>query len=260
MAERIVVEPAVNGTERGTAREGTRGFTLIEMAIVLVIFGIVLTGILAGARVIQNARTSQMLQDLTILSGAITTYQERYGQMPGSDSLALSRFGERVGNTGFTITNGNGTDRLNPDVAFNAPQASENSGWQATLHLRSANLLQRLPRNVTAGTNDVYLRNPFESIYSFAQNPFRAPSGLEMGYSICANNLPLATATAVLARFGDGTPDGTAETRGAVMEGGENGPTGTRPLWSPHAPRDADSRLSSADNARFTVCVRALVR
>ena len=60
-----------------------RGFTLVELAIVLVIIGIILGAILKGQALIQNARAKRVLDDMKGLEAMVWTYYDRYGVFPG---------------------------------------------------------------------------------------------------------------------------------------------------------------------------------
>ncbi len=60
-----------------------RGFTLVELAIVLVIIGIILGAILKGQALIQNARAKRVLNDMKGLEAMTWTFYDRYGFFPG---------------------------------------------------------------------------------------------------------------------------------------------------------------------------------
>jgi len=61
----------------------TRGFTLVELAIVLVIIGIILGAILKGTELINNAKVKRLQNDLRGLEAAIWTFYDRTGRWPG---------------------------------------------------------------------------------------------------------------------------------------------------------------------------------
>jgi len=68
------------------------GFTLVEIAIVLVIVGLLIGGVLKGQEMITNAKLKRIESDNAGLSAAIFGYQDRYLQLPGDDDDANDRF------------------------------------------------------------------------------------------------------------------------------------------------------------------------
>jgi len=67
-----------------------KGFTLIEIAIVLVIIGLLIGGVLQGQQLIQNSRVKQAVKDLNGTAAATFAYQDRYGRVPGDDGPTLT--------------------------------------------------------------------------------------------------------------------------------------------------------------------------
>src|SRR5215467_10547743 len=74
-----------------SARKQT-GFTLVEIAIVLVIIGLLLGGILKGQEMITQAKIKNSIADFSGISAAYYGYQDRYRAIPGDDSTAASRW------------------------------------------------------------------------------------------------------------------------------------------------------------------------
>lgn len=64
------------------------GFTLIELAIVLVIIGLLLGGVLKGQELINSAKVKNMASDFKNIQVYIYGYQDRYRALPGDDRLA----------------------------------------------------------------------------------------------------------------------------------------------------------------------------
>jgi prepilin-type N-terminal cleavage/methylation domain-containing protein len=61
-----------------------QGFTLVEMAIVLVIIGLLLGGILKGQELITSARVRNIAdQNSGVQAGAYYGFIDRYRQVPG---------------------------------------------------------------------------------------------------------------------------------------------------------------------------------
>ena len=62
-----------------------KGFTLVEIAIVLVIIGLLLGGILKGQEMITQAKIKNVIADFSGISAAYHGYQDRYRAIPGDD-------------------------------------------------------------------------------------------------------------------------------------------------------------------------------
>ncbi|HEX6319483.1 MAG TPA: prepilin-type N-terminal cleavage/methylation domain-containing protein, partial [Burkholderiales bacterium] len=65
-----------------------KGFTLVEIAIVLVIIGLLLGGILKGQEMITQAKIKNVIADMSGVSAAMYGYQDRYRALPGDDKAA----------------------------------------------------------------------------------------------------------------------------------------------------------------------------
>ncbi len=68
------------------------GFTLVEIAIVLVIIGLLLGGILKGQEMITQARIKNVTNDFNGTTAAYFSYQDRYKAVPGDDGNAATRW------------------------------------------------------------------------------------------------------------------------------------------------------------------------
>lgn len=69
-----------------------KGFTLVEIAIVLVIVGLLIGGVLKGQEMITNAKLKRVESDNAGIAAAMFSYQDRYLQLPGDDNDAIARF------------------------------------------------------------------------------------------------------------------------------------------------------------------------
>ena len=64
-------------------KRGQSGFTLVEIAIVLVIIGLLLGGILKGQELINSARVRNLADTHSGIQAAYFGFRDRYRQVPG---------------------------------------------------------------------------------------------------------------------------------------------------------------------------------
>ena len=63
-----------------------KGFTLVEIAIVLVIIGLLIGGVLKGQAMIQNAKVKRVVKSADEMRAAIYTFYDKYGVYPGDEA------------------------------------------------------------------------------------------------------------------------------------------------------------------------------
>jgi prepilin-type N-terminal cleavage/methylation domain-containing protein len=91
-------------------RKSQSGFTLIEIAIVLVIIGLLLGGVLKGQELITSARVRNMISTQDGIKAAYFGFLDRFRALPGDYTLATTNI---VGAT----ANGNGNGRIETGAA-----------------------------------------------------------------------------------------------------------------------------------------------
>lgn len=72
-------------------RSSQSGFTLVEVAIVLVIIGLILGGVFKGQSLIDSARVRSLSTDVSGIRAAWYSFQERYRSIPGDFSNAQTQ-------------------------------------------------------------------------------------------------------------------------------------------------------------------------
>jgi len=223
-----------------------QGFTLVEIAIVLVIIGLLLGGVLKGQELINSAKAKSLVNDFRTMSTAVYAYQDRFRFMPGDDPAVVQHVAGTLATTpGTPETQGNGRIGGN----WNSTTATDESRlvWQ---HLRLANLLTGptvesdpayLPRNADNGTIGITSTSPITPATGSAPDS-RPMTG---AFFICSSGI-----TARLARQVDSTmDDGVTNTGNVRAMIDVNG--------TPSATSTATNIDAAAETAadRYTVCV-----
>ncbi len=92
------------------------GFTLVEIAIVLVIIGLLLGGVLKGQELINSAKVKNFAQDFRNIPLFIYGYQDKYKALPGDDAVAATHVTGATNATTPASAQGNGVINGNWDT------------------------------------------------------------------------------------------------------------------------------------------------
>jgi prepilin-type N-terminal cleavage/methylation domain-containing protein len=189
------------------------GFTLVEIAIVLVIIGLLLGGILKGQEMITQARIKNVVNDFNGITVAVTSYQDRYRFLPGDDKGATTRWTTQNPASG----DGDGliAGKYNATTAGATPVTAEESNlfWQ---HLRIAGFVPGVTTGAGTGTQPPNAAGGMIGV----QNALTAGVGLGFtGLTVCSSNLPDKIAIAVDSQMDDGN-SATGQVR--AQSGGSN--------------------------------------
>ena len=163
-----------------------KGFTLVELAIVLVIIGLILGAVLKGQELINNAmmkRLSNMKQEV---NAAINTYLDKYGKFPGDDNNANARWGITDGNNNGLITG----------YTTNCAAAATTETCLAWRGLRLTNLLSG---DATSAINP---NNPYAGSVAIGSTAVQGLTAHWIGFT----NLPYDICEILDQQYDDGSP------------------------------------------------------
>ena len=172
-------------------RSKQSGFTLIEIAIVLVIIGLLLGGVLKGQELINSAKIKNVANDLNGVSADVYAYQDRYKALPGDDPNTEARW-----NCAPCKGNGDGVVGASTDFFNDMTTTKENYlFWR---HLRYAGFIGG---DATSGEMPANAAGGFTGVQT------GAGLGPDMGGLVaCTTNLTGKIAEAIDRQFDDGNP------------------------------------------------------
>ncbi len=135
----ILPEPCIYNRNRD-------GFTIVELAIVIIIIGLLLGGVLMGQDLIRNSKLNEILSETERYKSAVINFQEIYFSLPGDMDNATAQWGAAnavpatcitTTSTGEETCDGNGNGKIGPAVV-----GEEYERYRAWQHLANAGLLR----------------------------------------------------------------------------------------------------------------------
>jgi prepilin-type N-terminal cleavage/methylation domain-containing protein len=217
---------------RSYARQA--GFTLVEIAIVLVIIGLLLGGVLKGQEMIENAKVKNAINDMRGVTAAYNSYIDRFRRIPGDDGPLATL--QARGGAWANITaagNNNGVLLVTAANAFNAGGAEAVPFWQ---HLRASGFIAGSPADIGVAAIP---RNAFNGLMGVGNNTTNV-TGMAQGLSTCLGQVPGKAARQIDTQIDDGNP-ATGSIRATLGVAGANTVPGA-------------AVAAYDDNQQYTVC------
>ena len=175
-----------------------RGFTLIEIAIVLVIIGLLLGGVLKGQELITSARVRNLISVQDGVKAAFFGFQDRFRAVPGDYSQASQNIANMTTTCGGGNGNGNGVIDATPvlESVLAWEQLSKAGFITGTFDCNTTESLTTTPTN----PYNVFLQLVFDGAYG-ATNAGAQRHNLKTGAQI-----PVEIIAEVDRKIDDGRP------------------------------------------------------
>ena len=179
------------------------GFTLVEIAIVLVIIGLLLGGILKGQELINSAKAKSFAQDFRTIQTALYGFQDRFKALPGD-------FGgtRMVNSLGATADTGATAGTLNNGVIDGAWDATTNAAesWLFWQQLRLAGFLAGPTAVVCTAGSDYVQKNADSGRIGISSTMLiTAPTAMTGSFNICSSGISGKLAKQLDTQLDDGT-------------------------------------------------------
>jgi prepilin-type N-terminal cleavage/methylation domain-containing protein len=165
------------------------GFTLIEIAIVLLIIGLLLGGVMKGQAMIDSARVRSLANDLTGIEAAWISFQDRYRSLPGDYGQAKTHIL---------------AEAANGDANAVVDAAESGDVWQ---HLSAAGFISGSYNGEDTCAVASCPSNPFNGFYEITN------SANAMGFDVAGHelstggNIPVAVMYELDLKMDDGVPN-----------------------------------------------------
>lgn len=177
-----------------------KGFTLVELAIVLVIIGILLGAVLKGQEMIKSAKYKRLYNTYRELIAATYTYYDKYQRYPGDDTTATTRWPTA------TTADGNGNGFIDLGGTLWCASGGTGENCVAFQHLRLGNLLTGSSNGAT--TSRMAPTHPFGASTALVRTSVigggTGGAAWNKAFSVCFQNLTYETAQWLDTNYDDG--------------------------------------------------------
>jgi prepilin-type N-terminal cleavage/methylation domain-containing protein len=120
-------------------KQNQNGFTLVEIAIVMIIVGLLIGGTFGGMKLIENMQVNKTVQELKSIESAALTFRDTYSRLPGDMPNTAARLPNCT--VAPCATGGNGDRRLEPSTLWNVALTATSERFTFWHHLQAADVL-----------------------------------------------------------------------------------------------------------------------
>lgn len=162
-----------------------KGFTLIEIAIALVVVGLIISGIIAGSSILDSFKVTSEISKVKEFRSAVNAFKDKYDDLPGDFDEATDYFDSFSG-----LADGNGDGKILTDTIGSSNTLEVGYAWR---HLEHSQILNIDVKNSNPGNRYdcnggntgipafeeagcYFLVNEFKEIYSTYSGGTYSPS------------------------------------------------------------------------------------
>ena len=147
------------------------GFTMVELAVVIILIGLLTSGIFWGLQLLKTSRLSATHVHAKIYAHALKEFIQKYDALPGDMANARTRLNACANSLAGACGNGNGNGvigRTDQDIFYAAPPGSgeEDETTLFWYHLQAADFIE-----------DILLSSPLDGNALWGENHPKAPAG-----------------------------------------------------------------------------------
>lgn len=217
-----------------------KGFTLVEMAIVLVIIGLLLGGVLKGQELIESSRIKNAANDINGVIAAYNGYVDRFRAVPGDDGPTATLTARSGANGAWSAAVGAdaAAGGQNGQLADASPFATTGENFQFWVHTRAAGFIAGNPKDVSTAALP---RNAFGGLIGVTASAIGGVTPIALGGTkLCLGNVPGKAARALDIAMDDGISNT------GIMRGFESAVNG--------APDPTTAATAYSDDSQYTIC------
>lgn len=159
----------------------TRGFTLVEISIVVTIIGLIIGGVVVGQDLIRQSEINSLIKDKERLSTAINVFESKYDGIPGDLKNATDYWGatgDSCGNGPMSeqrTCNGNGNGKIDYTAAFEYTRVANHLARAGLIEGQYSTYLNTT--GISARCNANYIKSKIPNVCILIQNPDGSQAG-----------------------------------------------------------------------------------
>jgi prepilin-type N-terminal cleavage/methylation domain-containing protein len=214
------------------------GFTLVEVAIVLVIIGLLLGGVLKGQELITSARVRNLISQQDGVKSAYFGFLDRFRALPGDYTQATANIAN-ISTASCNGGNGNGNGRIEASVG--------NENILAWEHLSKSGFISGSYTCAPSESSATTPNNAFAARLELVWDDVYDPAGGNPRHNLkTGNQIP----SELLAEMDRKIDDGSATAgifRFSAFDGGAGAPVGSGQCYLAAAPHNWNATTSTAN-------------